>query len=65
MVLNGGVDVAMVPMQIHYDPAFLSLVNVSAGDSLNRDGQPYSAVHQDDGKGDLRVAGCARRRRRE
>jgi general secretion pathway protein D len=55
VVLNGGVDVALVPLQIHYDPAILSLVNVSAGNLLNRDGQPATPIHNDNGKGDLTV----------
>jgi general secretion pathway protein D len=55
VVMNGGVDVALVPLQIHYDPAVLSLVNVAAGNLLNRDGQPATPIHNDDGKGDLTV----------
>jgi general secretion pathway protein D len=55
VVLSGGVDVALVPLQIHYDPAILSLVNVSAGNLLNRDGQPATPIHNDNGKGDVTV----------
>jgi general secretion pathway protein D len=55
VALNGGVDVALVPLQIHYDPAMLSLVNVSAGNLLNRDGQPATIIHNEDGKGGLTV----------
>jgi general secretion pathway protein D len=55
VVLNGGVDVALVPLQIRFDPAILSLVNVSAGNLLNRDGQPATPIHNDNGKGDLTV----------
>ncbi len=55
VLLNGGVDVALVPLQIHYDPALLSLVNVTAGNLLNRDGQPATPIHNDNGKGDLTV----------
>ena len=39
MVLNGGVDVLRVALQMHYDPTKLTLVNVAAGDLLSRDGQ--------------------------
>jgi general secretion pathway protein D len=56
VVLNGGIDVALVPLKIHYDPAILSLVNVAAGNLLNRDGQPATPVHDDNPKGDLTVA---------
>ncbi|HTW81192.1 MAG TPA: cohesin domain-containing protein [Terracidiphilus sp.] len=55
VVLNGGVDVSLVPLQIHYDPAKLSLVNVSSGNLLNRDGQPATVIHTEDGKGGLTV----------
>jgi len=55
VVLNGGVDVSLVPLQIHYDPAMLSLVNVSSGNLLNRDGQPATVIHTEDGKGGLTV----------
>lgn len=55
VVINGGVDVALVPLQIHFDPAVLSLVNVSSGNLLNRDGQPATVIHNEDGKGGLTV----------
>ena len=55
VVLNGGVDVSLVPLQIHFDPAALSLVNVVAGNLLNRDGQPATIIHNEDGKGGLTV----------
>jgi len=56
VVINGGVDVAMVPLKIHFDPAILTLVNVTTGNLLNRDGQPATPIHNDNGKGDLTVA---------
>ena len=55
VVLNGGTDVSLVPLQIHFDPAILSLVNVSGGNLLNRDGQPATVIHNEDGKGGLTV----------
>jgi general secretion pathway protein D len=55
VVLNGGVNVSLVPLRIHFDPAMLSLVNVSVGDFLGRDGQPATAIHNEDGKGALNV----------
>jgi len=53
ILLNGGVDVAAVPMQITYDPALLSLVNVAGGDLLSRDGQALAVVHRDEGPGTI------------
>jgi general secretion pathway protein D len=53
IVLTGGADIASVPMQVSYDPAQLSLVNVTAGDFLGRDGQAVALVHRDDGPGNI------------
>jgi general secretion pathway protein D len=53
VVLTGGANIAAVPMQIQYDPSKLSLVNVSEGDFLNRDGQAVALVHRDDGPGNI------------
>ena len=54
--LTGGTDIASVATQIQYDPAKLSLVNVSGGNFLNRDGQSADPIHSDpDGKGMLTV----------
>jgi general secretion pathway protein D len=55
VVLNSAHDVASVPLQITYDPAKLSLVNVAAGDLLNRDGQAVALIHRDDGPGNVTV----------
>jgi len=49
--IEGGADIAAVPMQITYDPAKLSLINVSGGDFLTRDGQAVAVVHRDEGPG--------------
>jgi general secretion pathway protein D len=56
VVLNGGMDIAMVPLQIEYDPAKLSLLNVDKGDFLGRDGQPVALVHRDDGPGSIKIS---------
>jgi general secretion pathway protein D len=56
LVLNGGTDIAMVPLQIEYDAAKLSLLNVDKGDFLGRDGQPVSLVHRDDGPGSIKIS---------
>lgn len=53
VVLTGGSDVSAVPLQVQYDPAKLSLVNVGDGDLLNRDGQIVQMAHRDDGPGDI------------
>ena len=53
VVLTGGTDIASVPLQIHYDPSKLGLVNVGDGDLLNRDGQVVAMAHRDDGPGDI------------
>ena len=53
VVLTGGSDVSAVPLQVQYDPAKLSLVNVGDGDLLNRDGQVVQMAHRDDGPGDI------------
>jgi general secretion pathway protein D len=49
VVLTGAADVSSVPLQVQYDPAKMSLVNVGDGDLLNRDGQVVSMAHRDDG----------------
>ena len=55
VVLNGATDIASVPVQLQYDPAKLSLVNVAAGNLLNRDGQAVALIHRDDGPGNITV----------
>jgi general secretion pathway protein D len=55
VVLTGGKDVASVPMQIQYDPARLSLLNVTSGDLLTRDNQAVGLVHRDDGAGNITI----------
>jgi general secretion pathway protein D len=55
VVLNGGNDIASVPLQIQYDPAKLALVNVDNGDFLGRDGKAIALVHRDDGPGSISI----------
>ncbi len=55
VVLTGGKDIASVPMQVQYDPARLSLVNVTVGDLLGRDNQAVALVHRDDGPGNITI----------
>jgi general secretion pathway protein D len=51
VVLMGGKDIASVPLQVQYDPAKLSVVSVTEGDFLGRDGQAPGLSHRDDGQG--------------
>ena len=53
--LNGASDVSAAPLQLQYDAAHLALVNVDSGDLLNRDGQPVTLIHRDDGPGTILV----------
>jgi general secretion pathway protein D len=55
VVLNGAADVSAVALQLRYDPAKLSMINVSAGDFLTRDGQPASPISSDRPVGNLTV----------
>jgi general secretion pathway protein D len=55
VVLTGGRDIASVPMQVQYDPAKLSLINVTSGDLLSRGNQAVGLVHRDDGPGSITI----------
>jgi general secretion pathway protein D len=55
VVLTGGTDIAAVPLQISYDPAALSLLNVDNGDFMGRNGQAVALVHRDDGPGSINI----------
>jgi general secretion pathway protein D len=55
VVLNGAQDVSSVAMQLHYDATKLSLVNVSKGDFLTRDGQAAPPIHTDQPPGNVTV----------
>jgi general secretion pathway protein D len=55
VVLTGGRDIASVPLQVQYDPAKLSLLNVTNGDLLSRDNQAVALVHLDDGPGSISI----------
>jgi len=59
--LSGGTDVFAVPMDIQYDAAKLSLVNVDTDDPQNpnllgRDGQVVALAHRDNGNGTAAIA---------
>jgi general secretion pathway protein D len=55
VVISGATDIASVPLQIQYDPANISLVNVDSGDFLSRDGKAVALVHRDDGPGNITI----------
>jgi general secretion pathway protein D len=55
IMLTGATDVASIPIQLQYDPAKLSLLNVAAGDLLSRDGKAVALIHRDDGPGNVTV----------
>jgi general secretion pathway protein D len=59
LMLNGGMDVASIAMQLHYNSSKLQLVNVSAGDFLSRDGQAAPPIHTDQPPGNL-IVGISR-----
>ncbi len=54
--VSGGTDVFSVPLQLHYDPAKLTLVNVDSGNYLGHDGQTVALVHRDDGAGGVAIS---------
>ncbi len=49
-------DIFEVPMELHYDPRLLTLVNVDTGDLLGKDGQTTALVHRDDGSGNVTIS---------
>jgi general secretion pathway protein D len=55
IVLNGGTDVASVPLILHYDQNRLDLTNVATGTFLNGDGQAAALIHRDDGQGNVTI----------
>ena len=55
VVLNGATNVASVPIQIHFDPGKLGLINVDTGNFLSGDGQAAALIHRDDGQGTVTI----------
>ncbi len=51
VVAAGAKDLYAVPVQVQFNPALLSLVNVDSGEFLGRDGQAVAVVHRDEGNG--------------
>ena len=54
--LVGGQDIFSVPIQMQYDSAKLSLINVDLGTLLGKDGQAVALVHRDDGSGGVAIS---------
>ena len=54
--VSGGSDVFSVPLQLQYDPAKLTLINVDSGAYLGHDGQTVALVHRDDGSGGVAIS---------
>jgi general secretion pathway protein D len=48
VMLTGGQNVYVVPLQVSYDPNQLQVINVSNGGFLSQDGQAVALVHRDD-----------------
>jgi general secretion pathway protein D len=56
LMIAGAQNVYSVPVQMNYDPAKLTLVNVSNGGFLSQDGQAVALVHrEDDTTGTLQI----------
>lgn len=49
-------DLFNVPVQLHFDPKVLALVNVDAGEMLVRDNQSPLLVHRDEGNGTVTIS---------
>ncbi|HEY9137791.1 MAG TPA: cohesin domain-containing protein, partial [Terriglobus sp.] len=53
---SGARDLYSVPLQVQFNPAVLSLVNVDSGEFLGRDGQSVAVVHRDEGNGNVTIS---------
>jgi general secretion pathway protein D len=56
VMLSNAKDLYSVPLQMHFDPAVLSLVNVDDGNLLSRDLQAVAMTHRDDGNGNVTIS---------
>jgi len=56
VMLSNAKDLYSVPLQMHFDPAVLSLVNVDDGNLLGRDNQAVAMTHRDDGNGNVTIS---------
>jgi general secretion pathway protein D len=48
VILNGAKDITSAPLQIQYDPTKLTLIGVTKGDLLARDGQDPALIQKED-----------------
>jgi general secretion pathway protein D len=48
LLISGAQNVYSVPVQLNYNPAILTLVNVSNGGFLSQDGQAVALMHRED-----------------
>jgi general secretion pathway protein D len=55
VVVNGASSVASIPLQLHFDPTRLALINVASGNFLSGDGQAAAVIHRDDGQGNVTI----------
>jgi general secretion pathway protein D len=55
IMMSGGKNIASIPLQLSYDPNRLTLVNVSSGNFLSKDGQAVALIHRDDGPGNVTI----------
>ena len=55
IMLDHGTNVFSVPMTLQYNPSVLELVNVDAGDFLQKDGKPVALVHRVEGNGQASI----------
>ena len=56
VIASNAKDLYSVPLQVQFNPAVLSLVNVDSGEFLSRDGQSVAVVHRDEGNGSTTVS---------
>jgi general secretion pathway protein D len=56
IVAQNAHDLFAAPLQLQFDPKVLSLVNVDAGDLLDKDGQSVALVHRDEGNGAITIS---------
>jgi general secretion pathway protein D len=56
VIASGAKDLYSVPLQVQFNPAVLSLVNVDSGEFLSRDGQSVAVVHRDEGNGTATIS---------
>ena len=56
VIASGAKDLYAVPLQVQFNPAVLSLVNVDSGEFLQRDGQSVAVVHRDEGNGNVTIS---------